>query len=469
VSGVALEIEADKRFGERAALTGATLSVATGEIHALVGENGAGKSTLLRIAFGLVRADRGRVAIAGAEMDLARHAPRAARARGLGLVQQHGALVGSLSVVENAVLPRARGVYVDLAAPAHALVRTAREVGLAIDPRARVADLPVGVAQRAEILIALEAGATILALDEPTALLTPPEVAGLFDALRRLRDRGETVVLVTHKLDEVRAIADRVTVLRAGKTVATFAGDAPAAEIARAMVGADVPGAARPEPPAQGAAPALEVAFRGRALRVGRGEIVGVAGVEGNGQRELVAAAATRVARARLALIPEDRHADGLVLPASVADNLALGRLDELSPGVGLDRAALRAHATRLCADYDVRPADPDAPAASLSGGNQQKLVVARELSRPAVEVVIAAQPTRGVDLAAIALIHARLRAAAAAGAGVLLVSADLDEIFALAHRAVVLYRGAIAGAVDDLGADGARTRLGALMTGAGA
>jgi simple sugar transport system ATP-binding protein len=218
-----------------------------------------------------------------------------------------------------------------------------------------------------------------------------------------------------------------------------------------------------------GAAPALELAFRGAKLRVARGEIVGVAGVEGNGQRELVAAAAARIARARVALIPEDRHAEGLVLSASVADNLALGRLDELSPGVGLDRAALRAHALRLCKDYDVRPADPDAIAASLSGGNQQKLVVARELSRPAVEVVIAAQPTRGVDLAAIALIHARLRAAAAAGAGVLLVSADLDEILALAHRAVVLYRGAIAGEVAELAATDARAQLGALMTGVGA
>jgi simple sugar transport system ATP-binding protein len=463
----ALEIEAAKRYGDCVSLAGATLSVATGEIHALVGENGAGKSTLLKTAFGLVRADRGRIAIAGAVMDVARHSPRAARAHGLGLVQQHGALVGSLSVVENAVLPGARGLFVDLAGPAAALHRTARDVGLAIDPYARVADLPVGVAQRAEILIALEAGAKILALDEPTALLTPAEVAGLFDALRMLRDRGETVVLVTHKLDEVRAIADRVTVLRAGRTVATFPGDAPAAEIARAMVGADVPGAVRPEPPDADAGPALELAFGAAKLRVGRGEIVGVAGVEGNGQRELVAAAAARVARARLALIPEDRHADGLVLPASVADNLALGRLAELSPGVGLDRAAVRAHAVNLCAEYDVRPADPDATAASLSGGNQQKVVVARELSRPGVEVVIAAQPTRGVDLAAIALIHARLRAAAAAGAGVLLVSADLDEILALAHRAIVLYRGAIAGAVDDLAASDARAQLGALMTGA--
>jgi simple sugar transport system ATP-binding protein len=458
----ALEIEADKRFGERAALDGATLAVEQGEIHALVGENGAGKSTLLKIAFGLVRADRASIAIAGRACDPARHSPRAARALGLGLVQQHGALVGSLTVVENAVLGREGGMVVELAGPAAALDRVAGDLGLAIDPRARVAELPVGVAQRAEIGIALAFGAKILALDEPTALLTPGEVGSLFAALRRLRERGETVILVTHKLDEVRAIADRVTVVRAGKTVATFAGDAPSAAIARAMIGADLPVADRPGP-YPGGEPALAM----DGLVVGRGEIVGVAGVEGNGQRELVAAAARTIARDRLALVPEDRLADGLVLAASVADNLALGRLGELSAGVGLDRDGLRAHAMKQCDAFDIRPADPDAIAAGLSGGNQQKVVVARELSRPGVTLVIAAQPTRGVDLAAIALIHARLRAAADAGAGVLLVSADLDEILALAHRAVVLYRGAIAGAVDDLDAPDARTKLGALMTGA--
>ncbi len=457
----ALTIEADKRFGECTALAGATLAVEEGEIHALVGENGAGKSTLLKIALGLVRADRGALAIAGTACDLARHSPRAARALGLDLVQQHGALVGSLTVVENAVLGREGGMIVELARPAHALATIADEIGLAIDPHARVADLPVGVAQRAEIGIALAFGAKILALDEPTALLTPGEVTSLFAALRRLRERGATVILVTHKLDEVRAIADRVTVLRAGRTVSTFAGDAPSAEIARAMVGADVPVMDRP-PPFAGGEPVLSLPD----LIVRRGEIVGVAGVEGNGQRELVAAASHAIARERLALVPEDRHGEGLVLPASIADNLALGRLAELSPGIGLDRGALDAHARAQCEAFDIRPAAPDAIASSLSGGNQQKVVVARELTRPGVTLVIAAQPTRGVDLAANALIHARLRAAAEAGAGVLLVSADLDEILALAHRAVVLYRGAIAGAVDDLAAPDARTRLGALMTG---
>ncbi|HTJ40454.1 MAG TPA: ATP-binding cassette domain-containing protein [Kofleriaceae bacterium] len=450
-----MQIEADKRYGDNVALDGATLSVERGTIHALVGENGAGKSTLLKVAFGLVRADRATIAIGGQTIDPTTNTPRVARGRGLGLVQQHGALVGSLSVVENAVLGRAHGAWVELAAPAASIDRVAKEIGLEVDPWAIVDALPVGVAQRAEIAIALEAGAKILALDEPTALLTPQEVAGLFAALRTLVARGDTVILVTHKLDEVRAIADRVTVLRAGKTVATFAGDAPTDEIVRAMVGTEIARVSKPPPPRD------EIALSIEGIEVKRGEIVGVAGVEGNGQRELVAAAARTIPRAALALIPEDRHAEGLVLPASVADNLALGRLDEL----GL--AGRRAHAAALCKDFDIRPADPDAIASSLSGGNQQKVVVARELTRPGVTIVIAAQPTRGVDLAAIALIHARLRAAAEAGAAVLLVSADLDEILALAHRAVVLYRGEVAGGVDDLAAPDAREQLGALMTGA--
>jgi general nucleoside transport system ATP-binding protein len=501
MSAAALEITADKRFGDCVAVAGASLAVEAGTIHALVGENGAGKSTLLKLAFGLIKADRGSLVLDGATIELARHSPRGARAHGLGLVQQHGALVDSLTVVENAVLGRERGwPLVDLAGPAAALERVGREVGLDIDPRARVADLPVGVAQRAEIVIALEAGARILALDEPTALLTPAEVASLFAALRRLKAAGKTVILVTHKLDEVGAIADRVTVVRAGRTVATFAGDAAAAEIARAMVGADVATAPRPAAPAATAPPALAVtglsarspsgSIAIESLEVRAGEIVAIAGVEGNGQRELIAAIAGLVRaggvvaiagrevhgpiRARraagLALIPEDRQTEGLVLDASVAENLVLGRLASVCPGIEIDRAILRAHAQRLCAELDIRPADPDLPARSLSGGNQQKVVVARELSRDGVKIVIAAQPTRGVDLAAVALIHARLQAAAAAGAGVLLVSADLDEILALAHRVVVLYRGAVAGTVDDLGAAAgadARTRIGALMTGA--
>ncbi len=492
--GTALAVTAiHKAYGACVALAGATLAVARGTIHAVVGENGAGKSTLLRIAYGLDRADQGTIAIGGA-IDPARHAPRLARARGLGFVQQHGALVPSLTVAENAALLLGHGAFVDVRGPAAALTARGLALGLAVDPHARVANLPVGVAQRAEILIALCGGATILALDEPTALLTPAEIDALLAALRRLREGGATVILVTHKLDEVRAVADAITVLRAGRTVATFAGDAPTAAIVEAMVGATIVAAtAPPRPPA--AAPVLALRdvtlgpLRAVSLAVAPGEIVGVAGVEGNGQRELVAAIAglaratgavaiggaeiraTVAARraAGLALIPEDRQQAGLVLAATVADNLALGRLAELSPGLRLDRPRLAAHARALCADWDVRPPDIDGRAAALSGGNQQKLVVARELTRPGVTVVVAAQPTRGVDLAASALIHRRLAAVAAGGVGVLLISADLDELLGLAHRVLVLYRGRIAGAVDDPRAADARARIGALMTGAAA
>ena len=254
--GTALAVTAiHKAYGACVALAGATLAVARGTIHAVVGENGAGKSTLLRIAYGLDRADQGTIAIGGA-IDPARHAPRLARARGLGFVQQHGALVPSLTVAENAALLLGHGAFVDVRGPAAALTARGLALGLAVDPHARVADLPVGVAQRAEILIALCGGATILALDEPTALLTPAEIDALLAALRRLREGGATVILVTHKLDEVRAVADAITVLRAGRTVATFAGDAPTAAIVEAMVGATIVAAtAPPRPPA--AAPVL--------------------------------------------------------------------------------------------------------------------------------------------------------------------------------------------------------------------
>jgi simple sugar transport system ATP-binding protein len=479
---MALVITAAKAYGACVALADATLIVPAGTIHAVVGENGAGKSTLLRLAFGLERIDRGRIAIGGRGIDPARHTPRLARAAGLGLVQQHGALVPSLTVAENAALLLGRGALVDVAGPAAAIAARGAALGLAVEPHARVADLPVGVAQRAEILIALCGGARILALDEPTALLTPAETDALLAALRRLRADGATVILVTHKLDEVRAVADAITVLRAGRTVAAFTGDAPADRIARAMVGAEVVAAVAPPRPFPGAAPVLALRGVSRAplaevsLAVGQRELVaaiaGLGRATGTitlGGADLGRASVAARRAAGLALIPEDRHRDGLVLGATVADNLALGRLAELSPGVRLDRARLDAHARALCRDFDVRPPDPTAITAALSGGNQQKLVVARELTRPGVRIVIAAQPTRGVDLAASALIHARLGACAAAGAGVLLISADLDELLALAHRIVVLYRGRIVGALDDLAAADARARIGALMTGAAA
>jgi len=502
--GVMIRAELDKRYGASQVLSRAQLVVRRGTVHALVGENGAGKSTLVKIVAGVVRGDGGTLEVGGTSVDVASWDRRAARAAGVGIVQQHGASAGTLSVVENAVLgvePR-RGPLVELAPTATALAELGKRTGLPIDPWAASGRLPLGAAQRAEIVAALHLGAKLLILDEPTAVLTPIEVDGLLDTLRRLAADGMAIVLVTHKLDEVRAVADEVTVLRAGKTVTTFAASAGAtprldvAAIARAMVGSDLP----PPPPAAALAgdarAVLELAgvavgdeLAATDLRVRAGEIVGVAGVDGNGQRELalaiaglvpVATGAIRIGdraathatpAARFALglahIPEDRQHGGLWLEASVADNLALGRSD-ITGRFRVDQARVRTHAERQIAELDIRPGDPTAVVRALSGGNQQKVVVGRELSRSKLVCVLAAQPTRGVDLGAIVRIHDRLRAAAAAGAGVLVISADLDELLALCHRIVVMLRGRIVGEREGgaLREAGARSALGALMTG---
>ena len=487
-----------KHFGPRRVLHEASLVVAPGTVHALVGENGAGKSTLLRIVAGALRGVGG-LALGGAAIDLARWDRIAARARGVGIVQQHGASAGTLSVVENAVLgvePR-RGPLLALDATARALAKLGEDIGLPVDPWARVERLGVGAAQRAEIVAALHHGAKLLVLDEPTAVLTPIEVDGLLATLRKLAAGGTTIVLVTHKLDEVRAVADAVTVLRAGRTVATHVPPLEVAAIARAMVGEDVPAAGELAPPPDDAPVALaldELAAPGLAgitLAVRAGELVGVAGVDGNGQRELELAIAgilpttagavrlgaldaTALSPARrlaagLAHIPEDRHHGGLILDDTVAGNLALNRRD-ITGRFRIDRDAVRRHAVRRIAELDIRPADSDAIVRALSGGNQQKVVIGRELSRPNLAAVVAAQPTRGVDLGAVARIHARLRAVAAAGAGVLVISADLDELLALCHRVVVLLRGRVVGehAGAALRDPACRAVLGSLMTGAG-
>ncbi|HEY4243173.1 MAG TPA: ATP-binding cassette domain-containing protein [Kofleriaceae bacterium] len=503
-------------------LAGGRLAVRPGTVHALVGENGAGKSTLVKILAGVVRADSGTLTLGGAPRELRDWTRSAARAAGIGIVQQHGAFAGTLSVVENAVLGAepSRGGRLALAEPAAALAALGTRVGLEVEPWARTEALALGAAQRAEIVAALYQGAKLLLLDEPTAVLAPREVDGLLATLRALAAAGTTIVIVTHKLDEVRAVADDVTVLRAGATVATFAGarDGGALDrsgeagprsvaegrrggsidvraISRAMVGAEVP-VGEPAPAVAAAAPvalAFDELHAGPgvgplSLTVRAGELVGIAGVDGNGQRELALALAgldpPTAGRVRLgardlshdspgarlaagfAHIPEDRLAGGLVAEATVAENLALGRRD-LTGRFRIDRARVAAHAAAQIAALDIRPPDPAAIAGTLSGGNQQKIVVARELSRPNLAAVLACQPTRGVDLGAVARIHAQLRAAAAAGAGVLVISADLDELLALCHRVAVMLRGRLVGELDVRATPDARERLGALMTGA--
>ncbi|MDX2182971.1 MAG: ABC transporter ATP-binding protein [Gemmatimonadaceae bacterium] len=494
-----------KRFGAVTANAGASLEVARGEIHAICGENGAGKSTLMRILAGGMRPDGGRVEVDG--RDVTGWSTADAIRAGVGMVYQHFQLVPTLTVVENLVLgdePVARG-QLELSDARQAIRALCERTGLVIDPDRLVGDLSVGEAQRVEILKTLFRGARTLVLDEPTAVLSPPEVTDLWRVLRRLRDDGGTIVLITHKLDEVLEAASVVTVMRAGRTVGRLstAGATPA-DIARAMVGRDVALAAR-DPKANAAvsgAPALQVAgltVRNAAGRtvvdnlsfsVRPGEILGIAGVEGNGQTELVAAIAGlvtpsagrvllegrdvtrwRVAErtaAGLAHIPEDRHARGLVLDWSIADNLVLGQQHRFTQGGRLDVVRVAAHAEAQIAAFDIRPGNALLPARALSGGNQQKIVIARELGGGRdVRVLLAAQPTRGVDVGAIEAIHARLRAARDAGAAVLLVSADLGELLALSTRVAVMYGGALV--FETSGADATPELLGPHMTGAAA
>ncbi|MBI3791030.1 MAG: ABC transporter ATP-binding protein [Gemmatimonadetes bacterium] len=493
-----------KAFGPVQAIRNASLTVARGEIHALMGENGAGKSTLMRVLAGMFRPDGGTAHVEGA--DVTGWDTADAIAAGVGMVHQHFMLVPTLTVAENVMLGRemTRGVALDRAGAEAAVRALCEKTGLVVDPARKVADLSVGEAQRVEILKVLFRGARILILDEPTAVLSPPEVQELWRVLRTLRANGGTVVLITHKLDEVIDISDTITVMRAGETVGRMAtaGTTPA-DIARAMVGRDVALAQRVDTGvtvAPRATPRLEVrdlcvagAERAQAVdhltfSVQAGEIFGIAGVEGNGQTELIEALAglrradagsilldgqpitactvsERIDRG-LAHVPEDRHLRGLVLDYAIADNLILGRQHQYAGTWNLDFARVGANAAKQVAAYDIRPADAQLPARALSGGNQQKIVIARELGGaqfPAV--ILAAQPTRGVDVGAIEFIHARLRAARDAGSAVVLVSADLTEVIALSTRVAVMYGGKIVTIVP--GDAATPLELGPWMTGA--
>lgn len=478
----------DKRFGAVRANRAASLDVRQGEIHALVGENGAGKSTLMRILSGMLPSDGGSIEVGG--RDVTGWSTAQAIAAGVGMVHQHFMLVPTLTVAENVVLGRepVRGGMFDRERAIREVKTLSAQSGLRVPADRLVADLSVGEAQRAEILKTLYRGARILLLDEPTAVLSPPEVTDLWKVLRGLRDGGATIILITHKLDEVMAVTERVTVMRQGATVERLATrDTTPAAIARAMVGRDITlmearsfvraGGTGAGGTGAGAAPVLEVrnltvrgartdkAVNDVSFSVAPGEILGIAGVEGNGQTELLEAlAGLRPAtsgsirllgtemtaldvRARgdagLSHIPEDRHRRGLILDYSVADNLIFGQHHRFTTGRSgaLDRAAIAANARARIAEYDISPADSALPARSLSGGNQQKLVIAREMSR-AFTVLLAAQPTRGVDVGAIEFIHAELRRARDEGKAILLVSAELREVLALSDRIAVMYGG---------------------------
>ncbi|HEX4421440.1 MAG TPA: ABC transporter ATP-binding protein [Kofleriaceae bacterium] len=492
-----------KTYGAVVANREVSLKVESQSIHALVGENGAGKSTLMKIAYGNARADSGEIWIKGKRM--ARHSVAQSIARGVGMVHQHFMLVGTLTVVENVVLgqePRRAGL-VDLGRAAAEIRALSQKFGLDVDPEARVEDLSVGQQQRVEILKVLWRGCDVVILDEPTAVLTPAEVRDLFAVLRGLVKDGMTVVLITHKLDEVLALASRVTVMRRGERVAEYEAQGLTAEqIVHAMVGRAVQQHVDKQPASPGA-PMLEIrelhvtsahgtpALRGVDLVVRAGEILGIAGVEGNGQTELIEAiiglcnvdrgtisiAGQEITKqsvpkrysAGLAHVPEDRHDRALVLDYSIQDNLILGQQRDFVGSFDvLDRGRVRQHADRLIREFDIRPPDPGHLVSGMSGGNQQKLVVARELSRRVLSVLICAQPTRGVDIGAIEAIHRRLIEARDRGLAVLLLSAELSELRSLSDRLAVLYKGKIVATLDQdqLAADDAFDTIGAMMTG---
>jgi len=478
-----------KRFGEVLANDHVSFKVAPGTIHAIVGENGAGKSTAMRIAYGFYTADSGEILINGEVREI--RTPHDAIALGIGMVHQHFMLVEPMTVAENIVLGAEPGnaAALDLKTAAAEIRKVSDEFKLAVDPHATIETLSVGQQQRVELLKALYRHAQLLILDEPTAVLTPQEVEEFFAILRRMREQGKTIIIITHKLSEVLAISDNVTVMRDGKVVGDVkTSETNAAELARLMVGRDV--LLRVEKPdAKPGAPVLAVnqlsitgrdgtrRLNGVSFEIRAGEIVGIAGVEGNGQTELIEALAGLIpgshisgtinfegndvtnadARRRkelgIAHVPEDRHRRGLLLDSSLAENTILGvhyRKPAVA-GIGdvmLDEKGIRKRTEQVIRDFDVRPPNPMLPARALSGGNQQKLIIGREFELPP-KLLLVSQPTRGVDIGAIEFIHRKIVALRDAGCAVLLVSAELEEVTALSDRLLVIHTGEIVGEVD--------------------
>ncbi len=489
-----------KRFPGVVANDGVSVAVEPGEVLAIVGENGAGKSTLMNILYGLYQPDEGEILLRGRPVRF--RTPQDAILAGVGMVHQHFMLIPPLTVAENVVLGyEGGGPLFDRTAAAREVARVAQEYGFALDPDARVERLTVGQQQKVEIVKALYRGAEVLILDEPTAVLTPQEAQDLFRVVRSLASAGRSVVFISHKLREVLEVADRVAVMRAGKLVSTLrAKETTEHDLAGLMVGREVgtlpphEGSPREEVLLEvqglsarndkGLPALLDVSFTLRA-----GEILGIAGVDGNGQTELAevltglrprTSGVVRIGgrevpsptphgmrKLGVRHVPEDRQRRGLVLPFTVAENLALGRHRSRPFCVGpfLSRAGMRGHAREAVEAFDVRPRSIDLAAKDLSGGNQQKVILARELTSDP-RLLVAVQPTRGLDVGAIEFVWKRLLEQRSQGKAVLLVSLDLDEVLALSDRVLVLYGGRVTGILPR--AEATEDRLGRLMLGAG-
>ncbi|MFN3741794.1 MAG: ABC transporter ATP-binding protein [Anaerolineales bacterium] len=471
-----------------------------GEIHALLGENGAGKTTLMNILYGLYHPDDGQIFVNGRLVHI--HSPKDSIALGIGMVHQHFMLIPVFTVAENVMLgmESTRFTVLDRRSVAEHVRQISHRYKLAIDPYAIVGDLPVGVQQRIEIVKTLYRNAQILILDEPTAVLTPQETEELFSIMRELKERGVSIIFITHKLKEVLAIADRITVMRGGRVVGTTTpAETDEHKLAAMMVGREVILTVEKKP-AQPAEEVLRVedlhvrdwrgldVVRGVSFSVRAGEILGIAGVQGNGQTELVEALTglrlyhrgrvwlngmdvthkpvRMITEQGVAHIPEDRQRHGLVLPYTVADNLILNSYYRapFARRWVLQHAMIEAFAQRLMGDFDVRAPSPFVAVSTLSGGNQQKVIVARELSHPNVKLVIANQPTRGLDVGSIEYIHRQIVEMRDRGIAVLLVSAELDEIMALSDRIAVMYRGQIVVTLE--AAKATRQQLGLWMAG---
>ena len=490
-----------KRYPGVVANRDVEISVHPRQLHAIVGENGAGKSTLMKILYGLERPDEGSIRIDGQQVTFS--SPADAIEAGVGMVHQHFMLADNLTVLENVVLGRepTRGGLLDLAAARRQIAEISKSYGLDVKPDRLVEELGVGDRQRLEILKVLFRGAKVLILDEPTAVLVPQEVDELFDNLRKLRDEGLTVIFISHKLDEVLKVADKITVIRRGTTVTTVRPDEVSArQLAQLMVGSELPS---PETRKSTVTDVRTLEIQGLTLSdrsgrqllhdinlvIHRGEVLGIAGVEGNGQAELVEAVvgmrtvsagsillrgediggwSTRRRREQgIGVIPEDRHRHALLLEAPLWENRILGHQTRRPNvrGAWIDRTGARNDSERIVQQYDVRTPGIDVLASALSGGNQQKFIVGREMSgQPSL--LIAAHPTRGVDVGAQAAIWDHIRAARHAGLAVLLVSADLDELIGLSDRISVILRGRIVRDVDP--ATVTPEDLGSAMTGAG-